>query len=204
MLNTMVLNLVMHFLLLEILCTVPDWLLEIHICSVLAILQLLFHIRKVLAILQILLPLELFRLHLMSSELFRLIRLSSEPIRFQILLRLELIRLQDPTVNSLSAAGFAANSTPPQAPGFSWMEFIKIKFMELTGLEVTKFEELSKKIEDVRRGEERKENDEGNTDLIKAGVFILSNSVSPPPLFYKKQISLERGEGMGERKKRCS
>ena len=67
----------------------------------------------------------------------------------------------------------------------------------------TKFEKLSNKIEDVRRGEERRENDESNTDLIKAEVFILSNSVcSPPPLFKKKQISPERGEGMGERKRR--
>ena len=90
-------------------------------------------------------------------------------------------------------AGFSAtSSTPPQAPGFSWFEFIEIKFQELTGLVESKFEELSNKIEDVRRGEERKENDkaEGNTDLIKAGVFILSNSVPPLPLFKKKQISL--------------
>ena len=56
----------------------------------------------------------------------------------------------------------------------------------------SKFEELSNKIEEVRRGEEIKENEkaEGNTDLIKAGVFILSNSVPPLPLFKKKQISL--------------
>ena len=36
---------------------------------------------------------------------------------------------QDSTSNSLSAAGFAAtSSTPHQAPGFSWMEFIEISF----------------------------------------------------------------------------
>ena len=88
-------------------------------------------------------------------------------------------------------AGFSAtSSTPPQAPGFSWLEFIEIKFQELTGLVESKFEELSNKIEDVRRGEERKENDEaeGNTDLIKAGVFILSNSVSPPHSFKRNKF----------------
>ena len=73
-------------------------------------------------------------------------------------------------------------TTPPQAPGFSLLEFIEIQFQELNGLVENKFEDLFKKIEDIRRGEERKENDEGNTDLIKAGVFILSNCVPPHSL----------------------
>ena len=51
-------------------------------------------------------------------------------------------------------AGFSATSSTPKAPVFSWLEFIKIKFQELTGLVENKFEELFNKIEDVKRGEE--------------------------------------------------
>ena len=83
MLNTMVLDLLVHF-----------QILEIHIHSVPAILQLQSHICIVLAILQILLLSELFRLHLLPAELFRLIRLSLELARFQIILRSDLFGLQ--------------------------------------------------------------------------------------------------------------
>ena len=85
-----------------------------------------------------------------------------------------------PSVYNSGAAGFpdifnfAVTSAPHHATGFSLMEIIEIKFQELTGLVETKFQELSDKIEDLRKGEERKERaerDEGNTELIKAGVL---------------------------------